>query len=59
MKDSTLNALQVGKDRVIKTKRDLLEVMKNWDIKKYGKMPYKKVAEVSGKDKKNCTKILY
>lgn len=51
-----LNAVQIGKDKVVKTKRELLEVMENWNIEKYGKMTYKNVAKVSGKNKKTVQK---
>lgn len=51
-----LNASQIGKDKVIKTTKELLEIMSTWDIEKYGKITIDKVTEVSGKDKKTVQK---
>lgn len=51
-----LNAIQMGKDKVDKTKQELLTVMKNWDIKQYGKMTIDKIKKVTGKNKKTVQK---
>ncbi|MCT4003715.1 hypothetical protein HZQ19_18180 [Elizabethkingia anophelis] len=51
-----LNASQIGKDKVIKTTKELLEIMSTWDIEKYGKITIDKVTEVSGKNKKTVQK---
>ncbi|OPB98222.1 hypothetical protein BAS10_06210 [Elizabethkingia meningoseptica] len=51
-----LNAIQMGKDKVDKTKRELLEVMKNWNIEKCGKMTINNIKKVTGKNKKTVQK---
>ncbi|MCT4235844.1 MULTISPECIES: BT4734/BF3469 family protein [Elizabethkingia] len=51
-----LNAIQMGKDKVDKTKRELLEVMKNWNIEKCGKMTINNLKKVTGKNKKTVQK---
>ncbi|PRQ81637.1 hypothetical protein CMT60_00665 [Elizabethkingia anophelis] len=51
-----LNAIQMGKDKVDKTKRELLEVMKNWNIEKCGEMTINNIKKVTGKNKKTVQK---
>ncbi|HCD9236638.1 TPA: hypothetical protein NEG48_003677 [Elizabethkingia anophelis] len=48
----SLNCIKMNKDRADKTKQELLEVMRNWDIIKYGKMTAQKIKEVTGRNKK-------
>ncbi|MDV3949332.1 hypothetical protein CMT75_12495 [Elizabethkingia anophelis] len=51
-----LNAIQMGKDKVDKTKQELLDVMKNWNIEKCGKMTIDNIKKVTGKNKKTVQK---
>lgn len=52
----SLNCIKMNKDRADKTKQELLEVMKNWDMIKYGKMTIDKIKKVTGKNKKTVQK---
>ncbi|MDV3579784.1 hypothetical protein CMU79_17745 [Elizabethkingia anophelis] len=42
----SLNCIKMNKDRADKTKQLMLEVMKGWDIEKYGRMTIEKVAKL-------------
>ncbi|MFN1215790.1 hypothetical protein ACKW6Q_02275 [Chryseobacterium kwangjuense] len=50
------NIKQICKDKITKTKSDLLAVMKNWNYNLYGKITIQKIVELTGKNKKTVQK---
>lgn len=51
-----LNCKQISKDRSLKCKNELLNVLENWDKKKQGKLTIENITAVSGKNKKTVQK---